>query len=118
MPLLQVELSLGKRTASELALIDSGSTVCVLPYALGMALGADWKKAPTIVQLVGSLGNHPAKALVLKLTVAPYPAVAIAFAWTQAPGARLILGQPNFFKEFDVCFFGARSEFQIQPRTP
>jgi len=28
----------------------------------------------------------------------------------------LILGQANFFFEFEVCFFRARSEFEIRPK--
>jgi|GEM_PF-3158502 len=30
--------------------------------------------------------------------------------------ATLILGQANFFLEFDVCFFRARSEFEVRPK--
>jgi hypothetical protein len=26
------------------------------------------------------------------------------------------LGQANFFFEFDVCFFRARSEFEVRPK--
>ena len=28
----------------------------------------------------------------------------------------LILGQANFFFEFEACFFRARSEFEIRPK--
>ncbi len=45
-----------------------------------------------------------------------FPMVSLAFAWTQATDVPLILGQANFFFEFDVCFFRARSEFEICPK--
>ena len=28
----------------------------------------------------------------------------------------VILGQANFFFEFEVCFFRARSEFEVRPK--
>lgn len=37
--------------------------------------------------------------------VASFPPVERAFAWTQATDVPMILGQVNFFVEFDVCFF-------------
>ncbi len=46
----------------------------------------------------------------------PYKIIDLAFAWTQATNVPLILGQANFFFEFEVCFFRARSEFEIRPK--
>jgi hypothetical protein len=40
----------------------------------------------------------------------------LAFAWTQASNIPLILGQANFFLEFDVCFSRVRSEFEVRPK--
>ncbi|MCU0550267.1 MAG: hypothetical protein MUC48_13030 [Leptolyngbya sp. Prado105] len=48
--------------------------------------------------------------------VSSFPKVDLAFAWTQAADAPLILGQANFFFEFEVCFFRARSEFEVHPK--
>jgi hypothetical protein len=45
-----------------------------------------------------------ARGLVLSATVAEFPPVLLAFAWTQSSEAPLILGHMNFFTEFDVCF--------------
>ena len=39
-----------------------------------------------------------------------------AFAWTQAAEVPLLLGQVNFFMEFDVCFFRAQAAFEIKPK--
>jgi hypothetical protein len=30
----------------------------------------------------------------------------------------LILGQTNFFMEFDVCFYRSHLEFEIRPKSP
>jgi hypothetical protein len=38
--------------------------------------------------------------------------------WLQRDDVPLILGQANFFMEFDVCFFSTRGVFQLQPATP
>lgn len=37
----------------------------------------------------------------------------LAFAWTQAENVPLILGQTNFFLEFEVCFYRAKGQFEI-----
>jgi len=99
-------------------LVDSGSTVNVIPYQMGLHLGGDWNQYPGTIPLGGMLSNYPAKPLMIKSAVQPFAPVLLAFAWSQAPTARLILGQTNFFMEFDVCFFRSQSAFQVQPRKP
>ncbi|MDQ3713068.1 MAG: hypothetical protein M3388_12735 [Acidobacteriota bacterium] len=42
--------------------------------------------------------------------------VNLAFAWTRAEDAPLVLGQTNFFMEFDVCFYHSQKEFEIKVR--
>jgi hypothetical protein len=41
-------------------LLDTGSTVNVLPYSLGLQLGFVWEQQPTRVHLMGSLARLPA----------------------------------------------------------
>ncbi len=36
---------------------------------------------------------------------------------SQAEEVPLILGQVNFFLEFDVCLFRAQSRFDVSPKT-
>ena len=48
--------------------------------------------------------------------VASFPPVEFAFAWTQATDVPMILGQVNFFMEFDVCFFRSQAAFEITPK--
>ncbi|WP_244913187.1 hypothetical protein [Phormidesmis priestleyi] len=38
--------------------------------------------------------------------VGEFEPLQLVFAWTQATNVPLILGQVNFFMEFDVCFYG------------
>jgi hypothetical protein len=56
------------------------------------------------------------RGVVLSATVGPFAPVRLAFAWTRAENVPLILGQMNFFLEFEVCFFRARGLFEIQPK--
>jgi hypothetical protein len=118
MPLLPVRLTRGVTALTDLALVDSGSTVNVLPHDLGLRLGLDWAAHRITIQLGGNLASHPAKAVVLDVVIAGFPSVQLAFGWSSHPDARLILGQTNFFAEFDVCFFRSRGEFHVQPHTP
>ncbi|MGD1910473.1 MAG: hypothetical protein ACFB2X_06365 [Rivularia sp. (in: cyanobacteria)] len=42
--------------------------------------------------------------------------VQLAFAWVKSANTPLILGQTNFFLEFDVCFYRSKLEFEINPK--
>ena len=96
-------------------LLDSGATVNVLPYGLGLRLGAVWEAQTTRVTLVGNLASQEARALVVQARVADFVAVPLVFAWTRTQTVPLLLGQVNFFEEFDVCFHRARRQFEIEP---
>jgi hypothetical protein len=118
MPFLPVVLTHNGHSLTEQALVDSGAAVNVIPYPLGLKLGGDWNQFGASIPVGGLLANHPAKPLQLDLTIGTFPAVQMNFIWSRSPAARLILGQTNFFLEFDICFSGSKHEFQIQPRTP
>jgi hypothetical protein len=118
MPLLPITLDLNGTKVSSLALLDSGSTINLMPYQLGVQLGGDWNQFKGSLPMGGPLAGYPAKPLFVDATIASFPPVQLSFAWTQAPHTRLLLGQTNFFELFDVCFFRSRNEFQIQPATP
>ena len=45
--------------------------------------------------------------------VADFIPVRLAFAWSQSDNVPLILGQVNFFMEFDICFYRSQLEFEI-----
>src|SRR5687767_1584284 len=108
MPFLPFRLHHQHRSVDVVGLVDSGAMVSVLPYDLGIQLGFDWNAPARPIRLTGNLGGVPAKAIAVRGVVGTYPSVLLTFAWTQAPDARLLLGQFNFFSEFDVCFFRSR----------
>ena len=92
-------------------------TVNVLPYAVGVRLGATWDDRRANIRLAGSLGNQFAMPLFAMAEIGELPAVRLAFAWVRKDDVPLILGQINFFAEFDVCFFRSRLEFEVKPRA-
>jgi hypothetical protein len=118
LPRLPLTLRYGQRQIAEVGLVDSGATVNVLPYSLGVRLGAVWDDSKATIRLAGNLGNFPAMPLVVTAEVGDFAPVRLAFAWTQAENVSLILGQMNFFMEFDVCFFRSRLEFEVNPKAP
>ena len=44
-------------------------------------------------------------------------ATLLAFAWARAENIPVILGQTNFFMEFDVCFYRSKMEFDVNPKA-
>jgi hypothetical protein len=48
--------------------------------------------------------------------IGAFPPVRLAFAWSRSDDVPLILGQVNFFMEFDVCFYRSKLEFDVRPR--
>ncbi len=98
-------------------LADSGATVNVLPYELGVQLGAVWDDRTASLRLSGSLGDHDASPLIAVAEISGLPAVKLAFAWIKSNASSLILGQTDFFMQFDVCFYRSRLEFEVKPRS-
>jgi len=117
-PLLPLILSYGNHSRNVSGLLDTGADVNVLPYRLGIELGAVWDDQQTAIQLSGNLANYEARGLILTASVAQFPPIKLAFVWTHAEAVPLILGQVNFMLEFDVCFFRSRSLFEIGLKNP
>ena len=116
LPYLPITLNHQGRTATAPGLVDTGATINVLPYALGLELGAVWDEGAASLRLSGNLAQFPAHPLVVSVVVGPFAPVRLAFAWTQAGHVPLLLGQVNFLMEFDVCFFRSQRAFEVQPR--
>lgn len=116
LPYVPLMLAHGQTSVALSGLLDTGATVNVLPYPVGIQLGLIWAQQTTPIQLTGNLAQAPARAVVVSATIAPLPAVRLAFAWTQLTAVPVLLGQVNFFLEFDVCFFRAQSAFEIRPK--
>jgi hypothetical protein len=87
--------------------------VNVLPYEIGISLGERWDGSRPNIRLAGNLGNFPAIPLAATARIGPVRPV---FAWVKTD-APLILGQTNFFMEFDVCFSQAPAWKRACPQS-
>ncbi len=116
LPYLPLKLAYQGNLLSAHGLLDTGATVNVLPYSLGEQLGAEWESQATALRLTGNLAQYEARALVLEAQVGAFAPVKLAFAWTRALNVPLILGQVNFFLEFDVCFSASKKTFELRRR--
>lgn len=95
-----------------MALVDSGAEINVLPASLGHQLGIIWSQDKATIRLSG-VHRSVAMPVILEMTVPGFAPIRQAFAWCQTDGVPLILGQTNFFMEFDVCFFRSQLAFSI-----
>ncbi|MEI6442325.1 MAG: aspartyl protease family protein [Nostocales cyanobacterium ELA583] len=112
LPTIPVILSYADSSVSVNALLDTGSTVNLLPYDIGLQLGAIWDNQTVRLPLAGNLAKVEARGLFVQVQIGNLESVRLAFAWVQSSHVPLILGQTNFFREFDVCF--ERSECKIK----
>ncbi|RCJ31454.1 hypothetical protein A6769_30925 [Nostoc punctiforme NIES-2108] len=117
MPYLPLTLTNGSRSTEAIALLDTGASVNVLPYEIGLQLGAVWQEQTVPIQLTGNLALNEARGLVLSGQVAPFSPILLAFAWTQSKDTPIILGHMNFFAEFNVCFYRHELAFEVCPRA-
>ncbi|MEG3846717.1 retroviral-like aspartic protease [Microcoleus sp. herbarium19] len=115
-PYLPIALSYQNRSLQVSGLLDTGASVNVLPYEIGLQLGAVWEEQTISVVLTGNLAQFLARGLVVSAKVGQFSPVRLAFAWTQANNVPLILGRQNFFSEFDVCFYGSQLAFEVCPK--
>lgn len=116
-PLLPLTLTYQGSSLQGMGLLDTGASVNVLPYSIGLQLGAVWEQLTVTLRLAGNLAAVEARGLVVSATVGQFPPVDLAFAWVQINDVPLLLGQMNFFREFDVCFYRSVLAFEVRPRT-
>ncbi|NER21579.1 MAG: hypothetical protein F6J86_42265 [Symploca sp. SIO1B1] len=105
----------GSVTAS--GLLDTGASVNVLPYLVGVELGYEWERQTTTLSLTGNLARYEARVVLVQAFVGNFEPVQLVFAWTQATNVPLILGQVNFFMEFNVCFYRSQLQFELSPKS-
>ncbi|WP_293132797.1 hypothetical protein [Microcoleus sp. bin38.metabat.b11b12b14.051] len=115
LPYLPITLSNGSNSVEVMALLDTGASVNVLPYEIGIQLGAIWEEQTVPIQLSGNLASSEARGLVISGTVAQFSPILLAFAWSLSTDAPVILGHLNFFAEFNVCFFRHELAFEVYP---
>jgi len=117
LPRIPLTLQQGDRVFETVGLVDSGATINVLPYEIGLQLGSIWDERKAIIRLTGNLGNQQAIPFSVVAQIGEFEPVKLVFAWTNSPNAPLILGQTNFFLEFDVCFYRSKLEFEIKLKS-
>jgi hypothetical protein len=98
-------------------LLDTGASVNVMPYSTGIELGYEWERQTTALNLTGNLAQYEARVVLVQAVIGQFESVQLVFAWTQVTSVPLILGQVNFFMEFDVCFYRSQLEFVISPKA-
>ncbi|MDZ8056249.1 MAG: hypothetical protein RMX68_012900 [Aulosira sp. ZfuVER01] len=116
MPRIPLILHSNNQSVEVVGLVDSGATISVLPYESGIQLGGVWDDRRAILRLAGNLSNQPAIPFFAIAEIAEFAPVRLAFAWVRSSNAPLILGQTNFFLEFDVCFYRSKLEFEVKPK--
>ena len=114
-PFLPMTL-IGQKSVMGFGLLDTGASVNVLPYRLGEEVGAVWEQQTIVLPLAGNLAGLESRLLVLSARVGNFPSVKLAFAWVKSDLVPIILGQSNFFLEFDVCFHRSRLTFEVSPK--
>jgi hypothetical protein len=115
-PSLPLTLTHQNRSLEVIGLLDTGASVNVLPYNIGLELGSIWEEQKFSVNLAGNLASAEAKGLLVWATVGEFQPVQLAFAWSQLNNLPVILGRTNFFAEFDVCFYGSQLAFEVCPK--
>lgn len=113
LPWLSLVLKHDRHEIEATGLVDSGATVNVLPYGVGLQLGGIWDDHRAVIGLAGNLGRLPAMPLFVTAQVGDFSPTVLAFAWSRASDMPLILGQMKFFMEFDVGFYRSRLEFDV-----
>lgn len=115
-PYLPLTLTYQNRSVEVMGLLDTGASVNVLPYNVGVQLGAIWEEQRFSVTLAGNLASAETKGLLVLAKVGDFEPVQLAFAWTRVNNIPIILGRINFFTEFDVCFYGSQLAFEVCPK--
>jgi hypothetical protein len=113
LPTIPITLICANFSVSANALLDSGSTVNLLPYDIGIRLGAIWEEQIVRLPLAGNLARVEARGLFVQVQIGNLEPVRLAFAWAQVSSVPLIFGQTNFFREFDVCFQRSQRTIEI-----
>lgn len=118
LPRVPITLFNGNARVRALGIVDSGATVSVLPYTMGLALDAVWNEDAQILELTGNLARVPSIPIALSAEIDGLGRVMLVFAWSRSNDVPLILGQYNFFQEFDIHFYRSQLAFEINPKSP
>ncbi len=119
MPRLSLDVFSENHAVQLSGIVDSGSAANLLPYAAGRSLGFDWNRQRSLGRLSGGLSNVESRAISV---VASFPEIVganeiqLLFAWANSDEVPVLLGQTNFFMEFNVCFYRSQNYFEVWRR--
>ncbi|AFZ57670.1 retroviral-like aspartic protease [Anabaena cylindrica FACHB-243] len=116
LPKLPLTLTYRNSSVDVSGLLDTGASVNVLPYTVGIQLGAIWEEQTTSVILAGNLAPVEARGLLVSAQIGSFEPVRLVFAWCLSDDVPLLLGRMNFFLEFDVCFYRADLAFEVHSK--
>lgn len=108
---------IAKRRVETAGLVDSGAAINVMPYSLGLELGLEWEQHSDMVDLSGNLASVEARVALVTAEVGTFTPVRLALAWAITDEVSVILGQVNFFMQFDVCFFRSQAVFDVRAKA-
>lgn len=100
-------------------IVDSGSATNLLPYEVGRSLGFDWNRQRRLGRLAGGLSNVESRAVSV---LASFPEIVganeipLIFAQANSNEVPVLLGQTNFFMEFNACFYHSQNYFEVWRR--
>jgi Aspartyl protease len=117
LPKMPLTLTYRNSSIDVSALLDTGASVNVLPYSMGVQLGAVWEEQTMAVTLAGNLASTEARGLLVSAQIGDMTPVRLVFAWSQSDNVPLLLGRMNFFLEFDVCFYRSQLIFEVRPKS-
>jgi hypothetical protein len=112
-PYLPIVLTYRDQSVTVPGLLDTGAMINVLPYQIGVDLGA---QQTTRLRLTGNLAQFEARELLVSAVVGQFAPVRLAFAWTRATNVPVLSGQINFFMEFDICLYRSQLAFEVRPK--
>src|SRR5262245_384299 len=115
-PVLPVTLQFAADSIEVRGLVDTGAAVNVIPFDVGPHLGLTWENQQYPVRLTGNLLGLESRAVFVNAYVGEFRPIELCFAWTKTNGVPVLLGQVNFFDEFEVCFFRPRLVFEVRPK--
>ncbi len=102
LPTIPIILGYADSSVPTNALLDTGSMVNLLPYDIGLQLGAIWDEQTVRLPLAGNLATVEARGLFVHVQIGGLEPIRLAFAWAKTAQVPLILGQTNFYREFDA----------------
>jgi hypothetical protein len=117
LPKLPLVLTYRNSSVDVSGLLDTGASVSVLPYSIGIQLGAIWEEQTISVMLAGNLAPVEARGLLVSAQIGSFEPVRLVFAWSLSNDVPLLLGRMNFFLEFDVCFYRSQLVFDVCPQS-